>query len=235
MKSLYHISNQYLALMEAIEANEGEITESLGELLDSNECDREALINALCTEIANASRDTAIVKEEMERLGGRIAANEAKQDRLKIQIIKVLKFFGMRSATKGSTGFGFKTALFSGFTKEVESMTFDDARLEEFAVVTKAMLLKIQGDSFSVNPEEVTVNKESKFVTYKLTDKINRDLAVRLVEEDGFSTEALVPVIDKTAAKAYIKSIANIDESEVEIDPIASLAIYNTKESLIVK
>lgn len=235
MKSLYHISNQYMALMNAIEENEGEITPELEELLNSNETDREDLLNAMCTEIRNSQNDVAAVKSEMERLGERIASNENKQERLKVQITKVLRFFGMVNPVKGKTNYTFKTALFSGYTKETETITFDDARLEEFSIITKAALLKLQEDTFSTNPEEITVNKISNFVSYKIIDKIDRILACQLVEDGEINQESIVPVIDKNAAKEYIKMVKGITEGEAEIDPIASLAIYNTKESLIVK
>ena len=142
MASLYHIEQKYLSLMEAIEDNEGEITENLEELLNQNEVDRGKLLDALCIEIMAARSDTDIIKDEIERLKQRIASNDLKEERTNKTIIKVLKFFSMFSPNKKSNGYAFKTALFNGFTKETKQMTFDDARLTEFSLVRKATDLR---------------------------------------------------------------------------------------------
>jgi hypothetical protein len=232
MKSLYHIEAKYIALMEAIEDNDGEIDKNLEEELNNVLIDREGLINAICSEIGNSKSDTVIVKDEIERLGERIATNTNKEERLKIQLIKILKFFEMRSTTKGSKGFAFKTPLYSGFTKETNTVTFDDARLEEFVILTKAARLKLEEDTFSIEDEATVVNKSSKFVTYKLGATLDRELALELVDEKGIDKELLIPVIDKNAAKEYIKNISNLDG--VEVDSIVGLAVYNTKESITI-
>ena len=198
--------------MEAIEDNEGEITENLEELLNQNEVDRGKLLDALCIEIMAARSDTDIIKDEIERLKQRIASNDLKEERTNKTIIKVLKFFSMFSPNKKSNGYAFKTALFNGFTKETKQMTFDDARLTEFSLVRKATDLRENEEgSLVVIDEATTTDKISKFITFAVKETVPREVAIKLMQDKTVKQDNLIPVIDKNAAKEYIKNLALVD------------------------
>jgi hypothetical protein len=213
--NLYKIKERYALILNLLEESEGEITEEIKVLLDQHDVNINDLLESLCIDLNSENANLSVVKDELDRLKEVKTATENRIDRKKKDIINILHYFDLKSPNKKSRGYAFKTPLFSGFTTVRETIKFNEEALEEFNVD----------------------GKESKFVNYSLKGNVPKYVAKYMNKMEYLTPENIVPVIDKTAAKEYIKSIttngATLEQGN--LDPITGLVIYDTSESLTVK
>lgn len=219
MASLYTIQGRYLYIMEILENSDGEITPELETLLAQTEADKKSLIEQLCMQRAEAKGHVLTIKDEITRLQSRITDNEKLEKRIEKTIIDILKFFDMRNPSKKATNYIFKTALFTGFTRIAKTITFDDQRIGEFGLDGKV----------------------SKFITFDVKKTFAKNVVLQMLKANIATKEDVVPIIDKNAAKAYVKSLDEAPtlplEGEVPTtpDPIINIINRDSKESITIK
>lgn len=224
MANLYSIKLEYLRIMEDIEENDGELTEDILAELELLEDAKEDFIDSMCLHIQNLIGDVNQITPEIERLTERKNAANQKIDTTKKAIIKLLKQFDMKSLNKKSSGYAFKTAQFSGFTR-----SFKSVKVDEIAIANK--FAPIIGD-------------ESEYINYTVSCKVDRKQLKQLNELGIIPITAYTPTVDKKSLMEYLQLLAQSHEQssetdsetvEVKVDPIADYASILSTESLIIK
>jgi hypothetical protein len=222
MASLYTIQLEYVRIMDMIEDAGGEITDEINEALQALYEDKDNLIDAICETIVNYEGRNVAIKMEVERLTSRAKSNNNAIEKSKDTLLKVLKHFNMKSTSKGSKGYAFKTALFSG-----HSLTRESVEVDEFMV------------SNTFRPIN---GKQSKFVKYTVATKFDFE-SLKKVNELGIVPYGEYAIeIDKKAITQYLKDVRvakqiefTEDDSQIKFDPITELARLVSKESLVIK
>jgi len=220
--NLFNIKSEYARIMGMIEEAEGEVDDNIQDLLTEITDSKEELIESLLNEVHQERYNQSIIKAELERIRDFKNKSELREERIKKVVIDILQFFDMRSATKGSKGFAFKSATNNCFTSNRDSLKVDEFRIvEEFAPIT---------------------GKKSKLIEYIVTRKVDTDTLTKINDTGLFPISAYSVNINKTAITNYIKDKRNgtaLDfvegTNEVKVDPIEEFVEIVTNTSLTVK
>lgn len=138
-KSLYHIEQEYMDLMQAVEAAEGELTTEQEQQLEINEQEREGKSVAYICVIKNKEAEVAKIDDEIKRLQAMKKREQNDIERLKNNLLNAVKLFGDYTAgmfkvgTRKSTQVSIDDELFIPAayitTKTVESI--DKKKIKE--------------------------------------------------------------------------------------------------------
>ena len=220
--NLFNIKSEYARIMGIIEENEGEVDDNIQDLLTEITENKEDLLDDLLGQVHLERYNQHVLKAEFERLKSFAESSLERETRIKKAVIDILQFFDMRSATKGSKGFAFKSATNNCFTSNRESLKVDEFRIvEEFAPIT---------------------GKKSKLIEYLVTRKVDTDTLTKINDTGLFPISAYSVNINKTAIINYIKDKRKgvaLDfvegTNEIKVDPIEEFVEIVTNTSLTVK
>lgn len=200
--NIFELSNEYRSIMDEIEASGGEVTEEIAEALKINEQDVEKKIKAYYSVIKENESYVQLLKEEIERLEGRIKAKNSINTRLKQTIVDAIELFGSVPPKKKQKALIYDTISVS--IKESENVSI--------------------GDDFDTKTTiEAYESYYKRVVTLELTQKQYDKL--KIDEFDTLSTSRTVVPLKKE-----IKDFYKLREEtkNFEIDPIPQTTIVKS-------
>jgi len=222
MANLYRVQKDYLDIIGMMEESGGEITEDISIALDKLTDNRDSVIEFMLQERQNHIANETSLANEITRLEERKKSAIKKQESIEQNVIKILKFFDLRSSNKKSKGYAFKSAAFDCFTRTSTNYVLDDLRI---------------GETF-----KPIVGEKSNFITYTVNKKFTSDVLDTLNKTGLIPVDAYMINIDKKSVNAYMKELEEGKQleitdtaSEVKQDPIAKFAKLQMKESLTVR
>ena len=219
--NLFNIKAEYARIMGMIEEAEGEVTDNIQEALEQITDNKEELIESLLNQVHQERYNQATIKAELERIRSFKENSEKREERIKKAVIDILQFFDMRSATKGSKGFAYKSPTNSCFTANRESLKIDEFLIAEtFKPIT---------------------GKTSKLLEYNINNKCDAE-HLKLINDTGlFPVTSYSLAINKKAITDYLKETREGkqlefgEDNEIKLDPIVEYVELVTNTSLTVK
>jgi hypothetical protein len=103
-KSLYNIEQEYMDLMQAVEAAEGEMTEEQSTQLEINEAEREGKSVAYICVIKDKESIISTIDDEIKRLTAMKKREQSHIERLKTNLLVAVNLFGEYTAGMFTVG-----------------------------------------------------------------------------------------------------------------------------------
>lgn len=213
--NIFQIESEYLQIIDAIEANDGEITPELEELLTINEENRDRKMEAYINVIRQKQADIELAKDEIDRLRKLSESNDKAINRLKQVLLKALETFDLRNKT-GNLSHRLPNGLIYTRTTEavelkVETLTYDEAELYPDVV------------NFVINQK---LSKEQFDIVKEALEKVDID----------YVNYNIVP--SKTAFKNVFTSLYTIEDEETrnkEAERLRNFAVIKENVSLTIR
>jgi hypothetical protein len=178
--NIFKIQQEYLNIVDEIEANDGELSEELEERLAINEENRDEKMEAYVAIIKQKKADIDLAKNEIERLSGIIQSSSSTIDRLKDTLLEAMVTFDLRNE-KGNYSHRLTNTLL--FTRRTEAV-----------------------EIFVEEVNEELINEYGQFFNFdvKKLDKVKLDKIKEVLGDIEYAA-----IISKTKFKEYYLDILN--------------------------
>jgi len=186
MKSnIFEIRNDYLMLIDEIEANEGELTPELEEALAINEEERDIKMEAYIHVIKQKESDNKLIDDEIDRLRKVKEVNSNSIKRLKNTIISAMEEFGLYGK---SGNLSHSVGTYKIYTRNTQAVEINE-----------------------VEYKDILDNKAQDVFNFKVARNLSYDELSFLFENLDLSIEDVRFTPNKTMFKSKIETDENLE------------------------
>lgn len=157
-ETLYSITEEYLALMDEIEQNEGELTEEMAERLNINEENYISKLEAYAQCIANYKAEAEACKQQAEHFAKRAKSAEGNAQRLKDTIVYFMTATGRGKESAGAFKFSIRESKAVDIIDE-QLIPISFKKYETKETICKTDIKKAIEDGEEVPGAAIKVNK----------------------------------------------------------------------------
>lgn len=213
MSNIFEINQKYIDLINEIEENEGELTEELSDRLKITREELDDKLNAYGAVVKGKQATNTILKEEVTRLQGRMKANDNVALKLKNIVKDTLAIFNFIGK---SGNLSYKTAKYTFFTKDTESVTLKEELFSSFVEASDKY-----GDLLQYNINEALTLDQIAIINQALIDA-------------GQLTLSITPSMTKTRFKEALEVVEAMEDVPYEItaveEPITDVDFEDSDE-----
>lgn len=213
--NIFNIEQEYLDIINQVEANDGELTPELEEALTINAENRDAKMRNYVYVIKQKEADVNMVKDEITRLREVSTRSVKLVDKLKSTIVKALELFDLRNKA-GNLYYSLGDITLT--TRRTESVI---PKIEDFDIA-----------------DEVLYEDYLDFVIKTKLTKSQLDRITNILREDGNPSITYDVDLSKSKFKEAYKSLDTIQdeiEKEVKEELLNRLAVIEEGISLSIR
>lgn len=157
MKSLYRIEQEYLNILNEIENNDGEITESIEEklVINENEFELKSINYAYIIKSINDSK--LIIKQEIDRLRNLLEKENKKEESLKSNLVSAMLNFNIEKVESPTLKLSIRKSEAINIIDE-EAIESDYIDIKEVSTISKTRLKEAIKAGINVKGAELIIN-----------------------------------------------------------------------------